>query len=156
MKFANVKPLKEYGGFVDYYGGQPELIALLFLTSLVPFEYEGNKPEKKRTVGLHDIHKFKETLDQEIKGVKVRKLLRELNPMEFYKFVKDEDLGHLKLLKVPNYADALINLIRVRSAAWAAKARLVEKQGNVYKLIRPGYNTEDLDDYYEMLRIVNG
>ena len=155
MEFANVKPLKEYG-FVDYYAGQPELVALLFLTSLVPFEYEGEKPEEERTVALHDIHKFKDTLGQEVGGVKVGKLLRKTNPMEFYEFIKEEDLSHLKLLLMPNYADALKTLIRVRAAAWASKARLVEKRGNMYKLIRPGYNTEDLEDYYEMLQIVNG
>lgn len=132
MIYCTTQPLRHYNGIglkglqlglYSSYEDNPDLLALIMIGSLFPFEYEkGTKiyPQEKRTATLAMETHYADTLDNEINGVKVRKLLKKFNPVEFYKHIKELDLSDLKIVKIHGYNQELFKLaVSARATAWA-------------------------------------
>ena len=145
MIYCVTKPIEEYGDYYPetgltvglhyVYGDRPALLNLILLTTVVPYGYEEGTEKAKgtnvATVKYED--KFKETLTCEVKGVTVEVMVSTMNPVNVYRFIKDENIDDWPICGIyPHKAEAIKLLIGGRAAAWATNYRgVVDKRSNL-------------------------
>lgn len=146
MIYAATKPIEEYdvhtdtgftSGLYKNYGGEPALLALIMISSPLPYDYEGDKPELERQVMINNPEPLRESLNEVISGETIEHLLKTLTPLKFYEHLMaahEEELSGLPVVK--NYFNGKVelfrNLVGARAAAWALdyKGKIATK-GNV-------------------------
>lgn len=143
MIYCITQPMDQYNvtignetvGLDMTYGHHPPLLNLILLTTLTPFNYEqGTALEPaKRIVQLVEEEKFVETLSMEVKSKKVSRLVSKLSPVEFYYYIREEDISHLPVCDY--YADGQVALKMInaaRAVTWALNYRgPVKQEGNL-------------------------
>ncbi|MCK4814498.1 hypothetical protein KA005_01905, partial [bacterium] len=93
MIYAATKPIEEYNvhtdkgftcGLYENYGNEPALLALIMISSPLPYDYEGDTPEMEKRVSINNLEPLKATLKEFLLGKSIEDLLCTLTPLEFY------------------------------------------------------------------------
>ena len=84
MIYAAVKPIEEYdvhtdkgftSGLYANYGNEPALLALIMISSPLPYDYEGDKAAMKRQVAINNLEPLRHTLKTLLMGELIEDLL---------------------------------------------------------------------------------
>lgn len=112
-------------GMYSSYGHLPALFALIAIGTPLLYDWEGELEATKRRVKLTNAEVFLETLRCEIKCRTVETLLKTLDPLAFYEYIKAESLVDLPLVKdaFGSNEEIFKFVVGARSAAWGLSYR---------------------------------
>ncbi len=155
MIYARTKPIEEYVitilngqqvGLYATYIHNPPLLALVMIGTPLAYKYELSADNGKCIVSINDERPYLKTLNEVVKGKTVNFLLESLNPLEFFGWVRDEDLSHLSIIKevCQGKQQVFKTMVAARVAAWAEnyKGELCRK-GNVISVAFNGVTVDE-------------
>ena len=135
MKFCIDQELSEYNwetevgsiGIFETYKSRPTLLAIIFLMTTTPFQYEHRSivPPSKRFGNIEQEVEgmLTDTLYATIGGKLVLTLIQTLTPLQFLHYLERFTLGHLPIRKFYKSDAALLLIIQARVSAWLATQR---------------------------------
>ena len=159
-KYSDTLDLEPVGLYTTY-GHNPSLMNSVLLFTVSPFFYEEGTqlPVGERPAVVENDKLLTKTLDQKVKGKKVRAIVSKLSPLDIYSVFKDAEISHLKICK--NYehgSKALRMVLGSRAVAWTLNYRgPLDSSGN--KIVNVQFGTPSLETldstmvmYYEELQ----
>lgn len=162
MIYCISQPLETYGGIYQNY--DDDMTALILISTLFPFAYEGEAPGKLMNILSPEVEEMYEaTLNVKVRGKTIRELLRTLTPLEFYYEVKQHgDFSSWSLTDFLEDVEAVEGLVTARVVHWALNYREASKvKGNLITVIfgkreKPeGVTQGMLNVYNTFLKVLN-
>lgn len=135
MIYATALPIEKYSvvmegyqfGLYDTYINRPTLLALICMTTPLPFDYEGCREPGKRRVELPPATEeaLVRTLATEFCGRTIEEHLTTLNPLEFHELIRSVDAISLPVIDalLGGSAGAFRLITSARATAWALNYR---------------------------------